>query len=120
MLEFYKKYKSKIKIVGIVILSLIVLYYLINILTPKPSIPTEYKNQIDSLTKINVNIQHQQKLLIDSISNYHSDINKLDDKIKDIKFNKTVVQNYYSQQQSKVDKYYYTQIDSFFQDRYKY
>jgi len=117
MLGLLNKYK---KAALYVLIGLIVIYGMIYIFTPKPQMPTEYKNTLDSLAKENATLRDKQKQADSAISSYQSQIFDLDYAIGNVKEKETVIKEYYHEVSDKVNNYTPTQVDSFFKARYNY
>ena len=117
MLGLLNKYK---KAALYVLIGLIVIYGMIYIFTPKPQMPTEYKNTLDSLAKENATLRDKQKQADSAISSYQSQIFDLDYAISNVKEKETVIKEYYHEVSDKVNNYTPTQVDSFFKARYNY
>jgi hypothetical protein len=96
------------------------MYGMIYIFTPKPQMPTEYKNTLDSLAKDNAALRAKQKQVDSAISSYQSQIFDLDYAISNVKEKETVIKEYYHEVSDKVNNYTPTQVDSFFKARYNY
>lgn len=109
-----------VKYVCITLLGLFIMYYMILLFTPKPQMPTDLKNQIDSLTNVNKILIERQKQTDSLIKIYETKIESVDAKIDNIKEKTTIIREYYHEVGQKVDKYTPTQVDSFFKARYKY
>lgn len=120
IIYFFNKNKSIFKYIGLIILGLILMYWMIYLFTPKPQIPIELKNTIDSLSKVNIELEKQQQQLNSNISSFQSQIYDLDYAIGNIKEKTIVVREYYHKTQQQVNNYNLNQIDSFFKHRYKY
>jgi peptidoglycan hydrolase CwlO-like protein len=114
---FIKKYW---KITSYVIGGLIIMYWMIYLFTPKPNIPSNYINTIDSLTKENNNIKKQQDSLINTVKINLEKVAELQYKINNIKERIIITREYYHNTQQQVDKYNNSQLDSFFKKRYNY
>lgn len=117
IINFLKKYY---KTIGYVILGVLFVYLLILICTPKPEIPQDLKNKIDSLTKVNSVLQEKQKSIDSTISKYQEKVNEVDFQIDNIKEKTTIIREYYHEISKEVGTYNNQQIDSFFKKRYNY
>jgi predicted nuclease with TOPRIM domain len=117
MQEYVNKYK---KPALYVLIGLVVIYGMIYIFTPKPQMPTEYKNTLDSLAKENATLRDKQKQADSAISSYQSQIFDLYYAISNVKEKETVIKEYYHEVSDKVNNYTPTQVDSFFKARYNY
>lgn len=118
--QFLKKNKEKIKIVLIVIASIVAMYWMIRLLTPKPQMPAEYKVQLDMLNKSNADLVNKQKQIDSVIQAYNGKISELDIKISSIKEKTTIIKEYYHEVSQAADRFTSTQVDSFFKKRYNY
>jgi hypothetical protein len=92
----------------------------ISIYEPKPTMPSEYKNAIDSLTKANNALQQKQRELDSVIGNYQIQIYDLDYKLSNIKEKTTVIKEYYHEISKQTQSYNTTQVDSFLRNRFNY
>ena len=102
------------------IAGMIILYLLIWVMTPKPTMPIEYKKTIDSLTKINEKLIENQKKLDSSINQYEKKVDQIDSSINNIKEKTTVIKEYHHQIIERTKHYNTTQLDSFFKTKYNY
>lgn len=112
--------KPYLKILLYVLIGLVVMYGMIYIFTPKPQMPPNYKNAIDSLTRDNAVLRVKQKQIDSTIASYQRQVLDLDRAINNIKVKETIIKEYYHEVSGKVDKYTPTQVDSFFKARYLY
>jgi peptidoglycan hydrolase CwlO-like protein len=83
-------------------------------------IPTDFKAQLDSLQKVTVTLQKQQKSYDSIISLEEKKIQEIDYQIDNIKEKTTIIKEYYHEQSKAADSYTPTQLDSFFSKRYGY
>ena len=120
ILSWVKVNKQLLKYVGLGIIGLIVMYYMILLLTPKPKMPTEDKAKIDALTQANIAIEKRQNTLDSLIGTYQTKIDSIDIKLDNVKEKTTIIREYYREVGQKVDKFTPSQIDSFFKARYNY
>jgi hypothetical protein len=120
IINWIKANQKLIKYICLGLLGLVVIYYMIFLFTPKPQMPTDYKNKIDSLSTINSYLVEKQKQTDSLIKAYETKVDLVDVKINNIKEKTTIIREYYHEIGQKVDKYTPTQIDSFFKVRYKY
>lgn len=111
---------KRIKQIGIGIVTLVALYFLILILTPKPEIPIEVQEQLKTLQHLTDSLQQNQKKYDTLIANQETVISNLDFRLKNIKEKTTIIREYYHEQSQAADKYTPTQVDSFFKSRYQY
>lgn len=77
------------------------------------------KQQLDSLNIQIKQIQQDNKTLENKISNFNSEITKIDENISNIKNQKTLIREIYYEKISNVDKLTIAELDSFFANRYK-
>jgi len=102
-----------------VMFGLFILYYLIFFLTPKINISVSEKKQIDSLNVL-VKQLHQDNLDLEkNIEEYNEKIFDIDNKIMNIKGQKTIIKEIYHEKINSVDRLTVRELDSFFTDRYK-
>jgi hypothetical protein len=116
MLELLNKYKQILYIVT----GVIVIYLLVYLFTPKPSIPIEYKATIDSLTKVNAILVDRQNQIDSLLSTYNIKIDSIDNRIDNVKEKTIIIKKYYHEVSKKIDTFHTVQLDSFFKTRYKY
>jgi hypothetical protein len=112
--------QNKLKITLIAIVSIIAMYWMILLFTPKPQMPAEYKIQLDMLNKSNGDLIAKQKQIDSVIATYNSKIGELDVRISNIKEKTTIIKEYYHEVSQAADKFTPTQVDSFFKKRYNY
>jgi hypothetical protein len=120
ILSWVKANQQLLKYVGLGIIGLIVMYYMILLLTPKPQMPTEDKAKIDALTQANIAIEKRQDSLDNLISTYQTKIDSINIELGSVKEKTTIIREYYHEVGQKVDKFTPSQIDSFFKIRYNY
>jgi hypothetical protein len=118
--QFITKNQSNIKLVLIVLVSLVAMYWMIRLFTPKPQMPAEYKIQLDMLNKSNNDLIVRQKQIDSTIAVYNGKIGELDVKISSIKEKTTIIKEYFHEVSQAADKFTPTQVDSFFKKRYNY
>jgi hypothetical protein len=118
--QFITKNQSNIKLVLIVLVSLVAMYWMIRLFTPKPQMPAEYKIQLDMLNKSNSDLVAKQKQIDSIIAVYNGKIGELDVKILSIKEKTTIIKEYFHEVSQAADKFTPTQVDSFFKKRYNY
>lgn len=109
-----------IKEVGIGIASLVALYFLILLLTRKPQIPTEVKEELKTLQHLTDSLQQNQKKYEALIKDQEAVISNLDFRLENIKEKTVIVKEYYHEQSQAVGNYTPSQVDSFFKARYQY
>ena len=120
ILSWVKANKQLLKYVGLSIVGLIVIYYMILLLTPKPQMPANIKVTLDSLTNANKQLLEKQKQIDSTIAIYEIKVNEVDFQIDNIKEKTTIIREYYHEVGQQVDKFTPSQIDSFFKIRYNY
>ena len=109
-----------IKIIQYIAIVIIILYFAIQLLTTKREISSDFKAQLDSLQKVTVALQKQQKSYDSVIYSEEQKIKELDYQIDNIKEKTTIIKEYYHEQSKAADSYTPTQLDSFFAKRYGY
>lgn len=98
---------------------LFILYYLIFFLTPNVKMLEKQRQQIDSLNVL-INKVHQDNLELEKqIEDYNEKMGVVDENIKKIKLQKTIIKEIYHEKINSVDKLTVRELDSFFTDRYK-
>lgn len=105
------------------LLVLVAIFYVVWFLI-KPNgntkIDNTYKKDIDSLAKVIDNIEKKQEILYEEIKILNDDISKTDERISNIKQEKTIVKQIYHEKIKTVDTYNDAELDSFFTKRYNY
>jgi hypothetical protein len=109
-----------IKIMQYIAVVIVILYFVIQLLTTKREISSDFKAQLDSLQKVTVALQKQQKSYDSTISLEEEKIKELDYQIDHVKEKTTIIKEYYHEQSKAADSYTPTQLDSFFAKRYGY
>jgi len=109
-----------LKYVAVAILSIVVLYGAVWIITPKPTMPAELKAQIDSLIAINKQLELEQLKLDSAIARYEDAVIRLDDKISKVKNQTTIIKEIHHDKIKEVSNLNSAQVDSFFKTRYNY
>lgn len=113
-------FKSNYKFLAYAALGLFLFYWIIFILTPKVEMSAESKQAIDSLnTHIQV-IEEAQKELDSKIEEYGEEINQVENRITEIKSQKTTIKEIYNEKITAVNNYSDSELDSFFTERYGY
>jgi hypothetical protein len=115
-----EKKLSILKIIQYIAVVIVILYFLIQLLTIKKEISVNFKAQLDSLQKVTVTLQKQQKSYDSVIYSEEQKIKELDYQIDNIKEKTTIIKEYYHEQSKAADSYTPTQLDSFFSKRYGY
>jgi septal ring factor EnvC (AmiA/AmiB activator) len=103
-----------------VILSITVLYLVVYLATPKPTMSELDKYKLEQLDKDIQKLQKLQESLNDSLNVYQQKIDKIDDKISNIKVEKKEVNNYYTQKKEEIKNADKKQIDSLLRKRYNF
>ena len=81
-------------------------------------INNNYKKQIDSLNTIIKIVEKKQDILYQEIKSLNDDILKTDERISNIKGQKTIVKQIYHEKINSVNNYNDNELDSFFSKRY--
>jgi cell division protein FtsB len=115
-----KNWLPIVKIIQYIAIVIIILYFAIQLLTTKREISSNFKAQLDSLQKVTVALQKQQKSYDSTISLEEEKIKELDYQLDHIKEKTTIIKEYYHEQSKAADSYTPTQLDSFFAKRYGY
>jgi hypothetical protein len=113
-------YLPIVKYIVYIAIVIIILYFSIQLLTSKKEISSDFKAQLDSLQKVTVALQKQQKSYDSVIYSEEQKIKELDYQIDNIKEKTTIIKEYYHEQSKAADSYTPTQLDSFFAKRYGY
>jgi vacuolar-type H+-ATPase subunit I/STV1 len=120
LLHTIKNWLPIVKIVSYIALGIVVLYFAIQLLTTKREISSDFKAQLDSLQKVTIALQKQQKSYDSTILVEEEKIKELDYQIDHVKEKTTIIKEYYHEQSKAADSYTPTQLDSFFAKRYGY
>jgi len=115
-----KVVKSYTKPVLYILLSLVLLYGAIYLLTRKEYMPADLQATIDSLTNANIKLTEHQKQIDSTIQVYEAVVREVDNQIDHIKEKTTIIREYYHEQSQAASSYTPTQVDSFFRSRYGY
>jgi hypothetical protein len=115
--EFINKYFKEIIITVLVI---ILVFLVIKIFTPAPDKSELLKYKLEQLDLKIKDLKQKQKQLDDSILFYKKDIIRIDENIKNIRSQRTTINNYYELIDKKISTYSPAQIDSAFKKRYNY
>ena len=113
-------FKSNYKFLIYAGLGLFLLYWILFILTPKIEMSAESTQAIDSLNTHIQAIEEAQKELDGKIEEYGQEINQVENRITEIKSQKTTIKEIYHEKISSVNSYSDQQLDSFFTERYGY
>lgn len=103
-----------------VILSIVVLYLVVYLATPKPKMSELDKYKIEQINKNIEQLKKLQENLNDSISVYNKKIEEIDNKISNIKVERKEVNNYYTQKKEEIKNADKRQIDSLLRKRYNF
>jgi peptidoglycan hydrolase CwlO-like protein len=117
MKEFFIKYFREILLV---ILIGVVIFLLIKVYTPAPDKSDLLKYKLEQLDQKILNLKNKQKQLDDSIIVYKKNIELINENIKDIRYQKNTINNYYEIKEREIPKWTNKQVDSAFRKRYKY
>ena len=120
VLTTIKNWMPIIKIMQYIAVVIVILYFSIQLLTTKREISIDFKAQLNSLQKVTVALQKQQKSYDSVIYSEKQKIIELDYQIDHIKEKTTIIKEYYHEQSKATDSYTPTQLDSFFAKRYGY
>lgn len=115
-----KNWLPIVKIFSYIALGIVILYFAIQLLTTKREISSDFKAQLDSLQKVTIALQKQQKSYDSTILVEQEKIKELDYQIDHVKEKTTIIKEYYHEQSKAADSYTPTQLDSFFAKRYGY
>lgn len=116
-MEVIKKYW---KTILYVILSIVVLYFIIRIATPKPQMSELDKYKLDQLDQNIQKLQKLQQSLNDSLNVYQKKIDQIDEKIGKIKVERKEVNNFYTQKRTEIQNADKKQVDSLLRSRYNF
>lgn len=115
-----KNWMPIVKIMQYIAVGIIILYLSIQLFTTKREISSNFKAQLDSLQKVTVALQKQQKSYDSIIYSEEQKIKELDYQIDNVKEKTIIIKEYYHEQSKAADSYTPTQLDSFFAKRYGY
>jgi len=115
-----KNNKHIVKTIAYIALGIIVVYLLIQIFTPKPKMPSEIKDKLESLTKVTDSLQKKIKQHDLDILSQEKSIDSVDNEIAKTKEKTTIIKKYYYEKSNVVNSYTPNQLDSFFANRYGY
>jgi hypothetical protein len=117
MKKFIKKYYKEVIIaVLVIVLTLLV----VKIFSPVPDKSELLKYKLEQLDLKIKDLKQKQKQLDDSIFLYKKDITRIDENIKNIRSQRTIINNFYELVDKKISTYTPAQIDSAFKKRYNY
>ena len=112
-------FTTNYKIIVIVLVGLLILYWLSSVLPSNSTMSQNDKMKIDSLTNVIGQINKKQDSLENKIEGINEEVQKLDINISDIKTEKNKNGEKYHSKISRVDIYTDLELDSFFTSRYK-
>lgn len=116
--QIFDKYKKYI-IIGLgIIIFLVALFWIIRWITPKEKIPEDMKHKLDSLDKASKYWEKYKQSADSSIALYKDSLKISQDNVKNINKQKTIVREYYHETINNVDKYTYSELDSWIRTRY--
>lgn len=95
-----------------------VLYWLIFFLTPKIEMSEVEKQKIQEIDEFVKKTYENQKKLDSAINQFNEEIDLVENNIKRIKGEKTIIREVYHEEITRVNNYSDTQLDSFFTNRY--
>lgn len=104
------------KNVLLIVAGLFLLFWIIFIFTP--STGKDIERKIDLLNEGIKKIESQQDSLQNKINLFETEVKKIDDKIGEIKGQKTIIKEIYHEKISSINNYSDEQLDSFFSARY--
>jgi vacuolar-type H+-ATPase subunit I/STV1 len=120
VLTTIKNWLPIVKIIQYIAIVIVLLYFAIQLLTTNREISSNFKAQLDSLQKVTVALQKQQKSYDSTLLIEQEKIKELDYQIDNVKEKTTIIKEYYHEQSKAADSYTPTQLDSFFAKRYGY
>lgn len=102
-----------------IIMGIFLLYWIIFILTPSIKMDAESRGKLDLLNESIERLESKQDSIQWKIDGFNEEVQKIDDKIGEIKGQKTIIKEIYHEKISSVNDYSDKQLDSFFSERYK-
>jgi hypothetical protein len=87
---------------------------------PKVKLDDKTNDKIVELEKSNKRIEENQRLLEDKLDKYFSEIDRIDENIKDINNKKEVIRRFYYEKIISIDTFNMAAIDSFYTNRYNF
>jgi hypothetical protein len=111
-----------LKIIGVSIVALFVIFILIFIFTIKPKLiePSIFQDQINDLKEENVQIKDEQTKISEITDMYNRRIDSLNLRIDSVKEKTVVIKKYYHEKIQEVNSYNDTDVDNFLKNRYEY
>lgn len=106
------------KIIAQAALGLFLLYWVIFILTPAVKMGADARAKIDLLNENVTRLESKQDSLQKRIADFNEEAKKIEEKISEIKGQKTVIKEIYHEKIGSVNNYSDKQLDSFFAARY--
>ena len=108
------------KTIILAILGGIFIYLLVMVFTPAKDMSELNKYKLEQIDKHINEMKNLQKCLSDSIQSYQKKIDKIDQKLSNIKIEKKQVNNYYTQKKEEIKNADKKQIDSLLRKRYNF
>jgi len=103
-----------------IIIIVLILLCVFLILKPNKNEGDLLNYKIEEIDKTINKLKEKQGILNDKLEFYENEILKVDSKIKNIRENKTTINNYYEKKKNDIPKYSKNQLDSLFKARYNY
>lgn len=122
LVTIQEKVLLALKITGIVVVALLLIWGVVELLTPKDRLkePAKVLRDIDSLKKESANLKMSLDRL-DSLNNtYLIQVSTLEGRINGVKSTTTIIKDYYKDKSSAAAVYTPLEVDSFFRNRYNY
>lgn len=117
MKNFITKYYKDILLV---LFGGVLIYVLVQVLTPAPDKSELLKYKLNQLDKKIEETENKQKQLDDSIAVYKENIKRIDENLENIRSQKTTINNFYEKKQEVINGYTNKQIDSTLRKRYNF
>lgn len=108
------------KTITLIFLGVIFIYLLVRVFTPTQDVSDLNKYKLEQIDKHIEEMKNLQGKLNDSIQSYQQKIDKIDEKIGNIKIEKKQVNNYYTQKKEEIKNADKKQIDSLLRSRYNF
>jgi vacuolar-type H+-ATPase subunit I/STV1 len=112
--------KANYKLFLYIALGLTVLYFFIQVITPKPKISEDFQRKLDSLNLVTEQLKKQQLSYDSAITADEKKIDEIDHQIDNVKEKTTIIKEYYHEQGQAINNFNSSQLDSFFAKRYGY
>lgn len=100
------------------VVGLFLLYWILFIFTPNIMVDADSRGKLDLLNESINRIESKQDSLQKKINGFNEEVKKIDDKIGEIKGQKTIIKEIYHEKIGAVSNYSDKQLDSFFSARY--